>query len=488
MVRRQGLLDAAAVDIAAAIRAEKLTAREVIDVHVDRIRSQNGPINAVVVDRFDAARAEADALDARIRERGTSDLPPLAGVPCTIKEFFAVEGMPQTGGLFARRDHRAQADATIVRRVRDAGAIVVGITNVPEGGLWMETENRVYGRTSNPWNTKRTAGGSSGGEGAIVAVGGAAFGIGSDIGGSIRIPAAFCGTVGHKPTGRMIPNSGQFPTPDGDAGAFLTPGPLARRVRDVVPILRAIAGPDGIDDGCRAMEIGDPASVDLRGMTVVPVPSVRGLRVAPVMQDAVMASARALEKRGANIRSATLPELENGVLVWAAMLDEVVTVHYDAILGDDGTGTHAPVDVVRELLFRLPFGRSRFTFPALTIAVLDKLVQRLPKATKRFIEQAARLRARIAELLGDRGVLLHPPYTRPAPRHGGALLTPLDPACTAIFNVLEMPGTVVPTGFDESGLPVAVQILSVPGADHVTLAAAQVVEDHLGGWQRATVA
>lgn len=486
MLKEDALLDAAAIDLAAAIARREIGARAVIDAHIDRIQSQNPAINAVVVDRFDAARAEADALDARIRDRGTSDLPPLAGVPCTIKEFFAVEGMPQTGGLYARRNHRSREDATVVRRIREAGAIVLGVTNVPEGGLWMETDNRVYGRTNNPWNTRRTSGGSSGGEGAIVAVGGSAFGIGSDIGGSVRLPAAFCGTVGHKPTGRLLPNSGQFPSPSGEAGAFLTPGPLTRRVRDVLPILRAIAGPDGLDPCCREMTLGDSAAIDPSSLTVVPVPTVRGLRVSTVMQEAVMASARALEKRGAKIRTASFPDLENGVLVWAAMLEELVTEHYDVVLGDDGTGNHPRVDVARELFLRLPFGRSHFTFPALAIAFLDNVVQKLPKAGKRFVEQGARLRARIDEVLGERGVLLHPPYTRPAPPHLRPMLTPLDAACTAVFNVLELPGTVVPTGFDADGLPVSVQIIGVRGADHVTLAAAQIIEDHFGGWARAT--
>jgi len=487
MTLQEGLLDAAAVDLAAAIAGGEIRARAVLDAHLDRITSQNPAINAVVARRFEAARAEADALDARIRRDGARDLPPLAGVPCTIKEFFAVEGMPQTGGLWSRRNHRAVADATVVRRIRDAGAIVLGITNVPEGGLWMETDNRIYGRTNNPWNTKRTAGGSSGGEGAIVAVGGSAFGIGSDIGGSVRLPAALCGTVGHKPTGRLLPNSGQFPAAEGEAGAFLTPGPITRRVRDVLPILRAIAGPDGIDPCCRDMALGDPSDVDPSSLIVVPVPTVRGLRVSSVMQEAVMASARALEKRGAKIRTASFPDLENGALVWAAMLEELVTEHYDVILGNDGTGSHPRVDVVRELFLRLPFGRSHFTFPALAIAFADNLVQKLPKLGKRFVEQGARLKARIDEALGERGVLLHPPYTRPAPRHMAAMLRPFDPACTAVFNVLEMPGTVVPTGFDSDGLPIAVQILGMRGGDHVTLAAAQVIEDAFGGWRRATV-
>src|SRR5690606_20427369 len=195
-------------------------------------------------------------------------------------EFFAVEGLPQTGGLVARRGCVARSDAPVVRRLRDAGAIVLGGTNVPAGGLWMETENRLYGRTNKPWDLGRTPGGSSGGEGAAVACGGAAFGLGSDIGGSVRIPAAFCGTVGHKPTGRMVPNAGQFPAPEGEASAFLTPGPLARRVRDLMPLLRVLAGPDPGDPVTRPFELGDPSEVDLRGVTVIPLAEAGRVRVA----------------------------------------------------------------------------------------------------------------------------------------------------------------------------------------------------------------
>jgi fatty acid amide hydrolase 2 len=357
---------------------------------------------------------------------------------------------------------------------------------VPEGGLWMETENRLYGRTNNPWDLRRTPGGSSGGEGATVACGGAAFGLGSDVGGSVRIPAAFCGTVGHKPTGRLVPNSGQFPAATGEASAFLTPGPLTRRVRDVMPLLRILAGPDPGDPITRPMELGDPASVDLRGMVVIPVPTAGRIRVSRVMQDAVEASARALEERGATVRTELIPELRDGLLMWAAMLDAEATHRYDTILADDGSGEHRTMSPLLELLVKLPLGRSAFTFPALAVAAMDNLLTRLPKMGQRFIDGARALQARLEALLGDRGVMLHPPYTRPAPLHMRALLTPFDPACTAVFNVLELPVTVVPTGFDREGMPVAVQVIGGRGKDHVTIAAAQALEDHFGGWKRAT--
>ena len=137
----------------------------------------------------------------------------------------------RSAGIWSRREVRAEADAEIIRRLDRAGAILVGMSNVPEAGLWMETYNDIHGRTVNPWNPARTAGGSSGGEGAIVAVGGVPFGLGADVGGSIRIPAAFCGTVGHKPTGRMVPNTGFWPPAAGtELSAYLTCGPLCRRV------------------------------------------------------------------------------------------------------------------------------------------------------------------------------------------------------------------------------------------------------------------
>src|SRR6202011_2168840 len=174
-------------------------------------------------------------------------LPPLLGVPFTVKESIAVRGMPNSAGLVARQGLASEDNAPAVQRLLDAGAIALGVTNTSELTLWIESNNRVYGQTSNPYDGTRTAGGSSGGEGAAVGSGGSPFGIASDIAGSIRIPAFFCGVFGHKPSAGLVPNSGLYPPAPGESGRMLGTGPLARRAEDLMPLLRIIAGPDGQD-------------------------------------------------------------------------------------------------------------------------------------------------------------------------------------------------------------------------------------------------
>src|SRR3954454_23888050 len=237
------ILERSATDLARAIREGELTSREVVEAHVAHARRLNPSLNAIAADRFDAALDDADAADARRREGG--ELPPFHGVPCTIKESFAVEGMPNAAGLVHRADLRAEADAPAVARLRAAGAIPIGVTNTSEATMWIESSNRLYGRTNNAYNPKRTAGGSSGGEGAAIGAGFAPIGLGTDIGGSIRLPAFFNGVFGHKPSPGIIPTSGHFPGATSvSAGQMLAAGPLARRADDLMPFIRAVAGPD----------------------------------------------------------------------------------------------------------------------------------------------------------------------------------------------------------------------------------------------------
>ena len=258
------LTERSATQLAAAIRARELTAREVVDAHIALIERRNPSINAVVATRFDAARAEADAADERLESRrGRKDPPPLLGVPCTIKESFALAGMPHTSGSVNRRERIADESATAVTRLMEAGAIPLGVTNTSELTLWIESENRVWGRTDNAYDPTRTAGGSSGGEGASIGSGFAPIGLGTDIGGSIRLPAFFNGVFGHKPSGAVVPHTGHYPAPNERGSFLLGTGPLARCAEDLMPALRAIAGPDGIDPSVRAVELGDPAAVSI---------------------------------------------------------------------------------------------------------------------------------------------------------------------------------------------------------------------------------
>ena len=212
-------LTRSASEMARALRAGEVSSLELVELHIARIKAVNPVLNAVVAERYELARQEARAADEALAAAGDEEaLSPLLGVPCSIKECFALEGMPQASGLVKRKDIRATSDATTVARLRQAGAIPVGVTNTSELCMWMESANRLYGRTSNPYDPTRIVGGSSGGEGAIVGAGGTPFGLGSDIGGSIRMPAFFNGVFGHKPSGGLVPGTGQYPMAENEAG------------------------------------------------------------------------------------------------------------------------------------------------------------------------------------------------------------------------------------------------------------------------------
>ena len=195
------ITERSATDLARAIRRGELSASEVVEAHIARHVTWATRVNAIVADRFDVARREAAAADEQITAAAPDDaLPPLLGVPFTVKESIALTGMPQSTGLVAREGFRSTETAPVPQRLIDAGAIPLGVTNTSELTMWIESENRLYGRTNNPYDATRTAGGSSGGEGAAVGCGGSPFGIGSDIAGSLRIPAFFCGVFAHKPS------------------------------------------------------------------------------------------------------------------------------------------------------------------------------------------------------------------------------------------------------------------------------------------------
>jgi fatty acid amide hydrolase 2 len=470
------LLLMSATELAARIRTGELTSREVVEAHVRRIAAVNPRLNAVVRDRFDAARAEADRADRRRQKRGPDRLGPLHGVPCTIKESVGLEGMPHSGGLWARRHVIANRTATAAARLQAAGAIPLGVTNVSELCMWMEAHNRVYGRTVNAHDPDRIAGGSSGGEGAIVGAGGSPFGLGSDIGGSIRMPAFFNGVFGHKPTGGLVPGTGQFPTPEGDARRYFTTGPLCRRAADLMPILRILAGPDGRDLGCRRFALGDPSGVDLSSLDVLQVADNGVTPVSAELRAAQRRVVDALRARGARIHYPRLDALKRSLFIWSSMLSAAGGASYRELLGEG-----EPIAVGVELLRSL-WGGSRFTLPSLGLALVEELPKRFPSNRSAFVKLGEALRDELAGLLGSRGVMLYPSYSRVAPRHREPLLRPVDWIYTALINVLELPATQVPLGLNAGGVPLGVQVVARHGNDHLTIAVAMALEQELGGW------
>jgi fatty acid amide hydrolase 2 len=462
------LLTASAIDLAGKIRRREATSAAIVDAHIRRIQAVNPVLNAVVAARFDEARREASAADDRVA-RGDADLPPLHGVPCSIKECFALTGMPNTSGLVARKGIVAERDAVAVGRLRAAGAIPLGVTNTSELCMWMESHNLVYGRTNNPYDPGRIVGGSSGGEGAIVGAGGTPFGLGSDIGGSIRMPAFFNGVFGHKPTGGLVDNTGQYPLPAERALTYVTTGPLCRRAEDLRPLLGIMAGPDA--------DIGDPDHVDLGEITVLTVEDNGRVPVSRDLKAALQKAAGALAARGATVKPARVADFKHSFEIWSAMLDAAEGPSYASMLGNGRGEVRAGLELVRFL-----FGRSPHTLPSIALALMEKLPKLIPSQGRRFVEMGQALRREVVDLIGPRGVMLYPPYPTTAPRHHKPLLPPFNWVYTAIFNVLELPVTVAPLGLDRRGLPLGVQIASVHGNDHVTIAAAMALEKAFGGW------
>jgi len=473
----KGLLTLSGTRLAGLIRSGEATSREILEAHLARIVEVNPVLNAVVKARFEEARAEADLADGRLRRDGPAGLPPFHGVPCTIKECFALKGMPCTSGLRSRRDVVPRRDATAVARLRAAGAIPMGVTNVSELCLWMESDNRLYGRTNNPYDPSRTVGGSSGGEGAVIAAGGSPFGLGSDIGGSIRMPAFFNGIFGHKPTGGLVPNTGQFPTSRNLPYRMLTTGPLARRAEDLWTLLRILAGPDGEDPSCAAAPLGDPGRVDIAGMDVCVIEDNGIMDVHRDLRRALRDCAGHLAARGAKVGWTSVEGLKHSFDIWSAMLAQGEKQSMKSLMGGG-----RPINPLAELV-RWAAGRSDHTLPAISLALFESVPRLMPRRVERFVEAGLDLRGRLLDLLGPGGVILYPPYVAPAPLHRRPMFPPFHWVYTGIFNAMEFPVTQVPTGLNAEGLPVGVQVVSAPGNDHVTVAVALELERAFGGWR-----
>jgi fatty acid amide hydrolase 2 len=468
------LLLASGRGLARQIAAGEVSSREVVEAHIARAEAVNPTINGLVAERFAEARAEADAADRAVRDG--QPLGPLHGVPCTIKECFQLTGMPHTSGLVARKEVVASEDATAVARLRAAGAIPLGVSNVSELCMWYETNNRIYGRTNNPYDPTRIVGGSSGGEGALVGAGVAPFGLGSDVGGSIRMPAFFNGVFGHKPSGGLVPGSGQFPAAlTRESARMVASGPLCRRAEDLMPLLRVLAGPDGRDPGCDPMELGNPAEVRIDQLTILDVVDNGANAVADELVAAQARAADSLLAAGARLRRTRFDALAHSFDIWSVALAQASAIPFSVLLGN-GRRARAGWE-----LMRWSMRRSPHTLPSIVLALLERVGELLPGRVERFLALGQELRAELIAAIGD-GVLLYPSFAEPAPRHYAPLVTPFNFVYAAILNVLEVPVTQVPLGLSRDGLPLGIQVAAAPGRDHVTIAVAQWLEEKLGGW------
>jgi fatty acid amide hydrolase 2 len=476
----RALLTQSATMLAAGIAAGALRSETVVDAHIRRIELINPSLNALVGERFEAARSEARAVDRSVAaaEPGTS-FPPFYGVPFSVKECIGVAGQPNTGALWSHAGVVADEDAVVVARLRAAGAINVGVSNLSEGGFWIEAVNRIYGRTGNAYDPMRTSGGSSGGEGALVGSGATPFGMGSDIGGSIRIPACLNGVFGHKASGGLVPLTGHRPQPENEARNYLCLGPLARRAEDLWPLLETIAGADEHDPDCTLALHGDPQQVDLRHLRLISWKGNGAQWVGREVAGAHRSATDRLLASGMTLDLSPRPKaMKKSLDMWSQCMREAAA---DQPLRKILAGGQ-PFNPWKELLLWL-FGRSKHTIPPLVVSIAEDFPLFMPRDRQPMVRAMLELRAHLNDLLADDGVLLLPTYAVVAPRHAASLLRPFLWSLPGLFNLLGLPATQVPCGLSKAGLPMGVQVIAARGNDHLTIAVALELERLMGGWR-----
>ena len=453
------LIYLSAASLAQRIREKKVSSQEAVKACLARIAKVNPQLNAVVqlcAERALLEAKEADALLAKGKPKG-----PLHGVPMTIKDSFDTAGVVSAGGTLGRKDHVPAQDATVVARVRAAGAILLGKTNTPEFTLSFVTNNLIYGPTKNPYHLDYQPSGSSGGAAAIVASGGAAFEIGSDFAGSIRVPSHACGIAGIKPTHGLVPRTGHIVGYGGAFDSMQQIGPLARRVEDLALLLPILAGPDSLDAATAPVPLGNYRRVDLRPLRIAWYLSNGELDPTPEIAKVVRDCAALMTAAGAKCTEARPP-----------LLKEVGELRGKLGGADGGAGVQR----------RLRRAGTKQSSPQLGL-------RGNPLSSAEFAtltEQLDGCRSRMLAFLEDYDVILCPPSARPAPRLGDP---PGPPGWnyTSVYNITGWPAAVVRAGTSPEGLPLGIQIVGRPWTDHVVLAVAAHLESKTGGWQRPPI-
>jgi fatty acid amide hydrolase len=317
----RSLTETGAVELARLIARREVSATEAVEAHIARIEEVNARLNAVVWPTFVRAREDAARADQALKSGAKTG--PLHGIPITIKDEFEVEGAPSTWGLPSRAGMLSKSDGPLVRRLRDAGAIALGITNVPQLLIYHESDNPVYGTCKNPWRSARTPGGSSGGEGAIVAAGGSALGLGGDLGGSIRVPAHFCGIHGLKPTAWRLSTLDKPRFFDSGLEAVADQaGPLARSVEDLAVAMSVLAAPgqELFDRSVPPVPWPDSGLVDVSRLRIAMFVDDGFFPASPAIRRAVDVAAGALRDEGATVETWSPPRVTDAIRVFYGLL------------------------------------------------------------------------------------------------------------------------------------------------------------------------
>ena len=469
---------ATAIEVAAAIRNGQASSLELTDMYIERVQRYDGQTNAVVVHDFERGREAAKAADAALARGDATG--PLHGVPMTVKEAFNVQGLPTTWGIPELRDNIAAEDADYVRRLKGAGAVIFGKTNVPLNLGDFQSFNDIYGTTSNPWDLTRTPGGSSGGSSAALAAGLTALEAGSDIGGSIRNPAHYCGVYGHKPTWGIVSDAGHA-LPEVMAPADIAVvGPMARGAEDLALSMGIVAGAGRTDQAGWRLHLPRPAKTRLSDFKVAILPNHDRAPVATEMADRVQQVGERLARLGAAVSDRAFPDIDVNAafeaylsLLWGVMaagLPEDEKAALRQARAAEAPGEEVPASLARfgvqEHGEWLKFNNLRFG---------------LRKAWQAFFQ--------------DWDILICPQVATAAfPHDHGECLERrimVDNQSQNYFQqvfwagmitVAHLPSTVFPTGPSKQGLPIGLQAVGAEFNDYATIEFARLMAGELGGF------
>ncbi|MUK90008.1 amidase [Ornithinibacillus sp. L9] len=466
---RNSILDMDATDMKHAILNRKFTSYEAVETYINHIKYINPEINAVVEDRFSTALLEAKNIDEKI----TNPIGPLHGVPISVKEAFHVQGMRTTGGLVQLQDLIAKKDATIINKLKTAGAIILGKTNTPSLCFAQETDNKLYGRTNNPWDTSRTAGGSSGGEGALLASGGAAVGIGSDIGGSIRFPSHFNGVIGFKPGKFQVSSHGHYPPIFNPLQErMLGCGPMGKSVRDMELMYSIIA-----NHKYEERQLSDfiiemlPTTIDY------PLSAESKSHVQKVKQFLSSSS---------QVNEGIPPMFDESAQLWQEIMsiDGAQSVKSVAFANDR---VNLYLEYIKEITTKKSQVHHYLTWALLGANLFKPSSKRL-EDIKTIVQEGDKI---LEDYLNKR-LLIFPVYHTGAPKHGTVFQEIFSIRKTYLnyipfisyANVWGLPCLVIPVGTDENRMPISIQIMSSIGNEDAIFNLGKHVEKQFRGYVR----
>ncbi|PWI57421.1 amidase [Sulfoacidibacillus thermotolerans] len=438
---------------------------ELVKAHLLRIEEVNPKLNAVAYRRYEHALKEAEAADhlRLLSKTDPSTLPRLLGMPITVKEMYRIEGLPITGGVHKHRNRLATEDAAVVSRIKAAGAIVLAKTNMSTLTMAHETDNVLFGRTNHPLNPLHTPGGSSGGEAALISTFASPWGIGSDLGGSTRLPAHFCGIVGIRPTYGRISSVGEYPAYSHHLH-MNSVGVLARNVQDTQVLY----------------EVLSDHHISPLVPREIPIKWLAQTDKAPIDEELALGMEqliRAMRDSGLAIESVEGRFLASATALWQ-----------NVILQDRGQETITEIQEGSSFhlfseLMKSKRGTSVYHKWILRLLLGARLFPPSEQAIRSFPRQIERLREKFREITEDRGVLLTPLYPTASPRHGkvahyvynnmGSRVLPY----LVFVNVLGYPGIAVPIGRTKAGFPFGIQVVGGAGQEQVVFAVAKAIEE-----------